>query len=300
MAQKLTVMCTSTLTLDDIPIKLRCAICSKLAVNAFRLPCCEQAVCDSCKLTHLVNLVWACQSQCLIRPLGQSNLPAACPICEHSPLSPADCNPNKSLRTTIRVFLRTAEKKREASRAKPLKLATPADAQGLATMQSPPTEPTREHETVVEAVKPPHSTEEVLEDTVQVQDGKVCLESPSFRPYLTIQQEPKPMDTTEETSGGQSIEAGEPLQAKDGETDVSVNLKSNDPDVAQISEIQDNRQQYSESADENYAGQNNSGMGDFNQMQMMMAMQNGMGGNSFNGMQVMGSWDPLSNFHLRI
>ena len=38
----------SSLAPDDIPIKLRCAICSKLAVNAFRLPCCEQAICETC------------------------------------------------------------------------------------------------------------------------------------------------------------------------------------------------------------------------------------------------------------
>lgn len=57
--------------------------------------------------------------------LGQSNLPASCPICEHSPLSAEDCNPNKSLRTTIKVFLRTAEKKREAAKAKEAKERDP-------------------------------------------------------------------------------------------------------------------------------------------------------------------------------
>jgi hypothetical protein len=93
----------SSLAPDDIPIKLRCAICSKLAVNAFRLPCCEQAICETC----------------------QSNLPSSCPVCEHSPLSAEDCNPNKSLRTTIKVFLRTAEKKREAQRAKEAKDSAP-------------------------------------------------------------------------------------------------------------------------------------------------------------------------------
>jgi len=94
----------SSLAPDDIPIKLRCAICSKLAVNAFRLPCCEQAICENC----------------------QSSLPSSCPVCEHSPLSAEDCNPNKSLRTTIKVFLRTAEKKREALRSKEVKETTPA------------------------------------------------------------------------------------------------------------------------------------------------------------------------------
>ncbi len=91
---------------EDIPAKLRCAICSKLAVNAFRLPCCEQAICEDC----------------------QSTLPASCPVCEHSPLSADDCKPHKSLRTTIKVFLRTEEKKREASRSKETPPVTPVEA----------------------------------------------------------------------------------------------------------------------------------------------------------------------------
>lgn len=87
---------TSSLPQEDIPAKLRCAICSKLAVNAFRLPCCEQAICENC----------------------HSTLPASCPVCEHSPLSADDCKPHKALRTTIKVFLRTEEKKRESNRPK--------------------------------------------------------------------------------------------------------------------------------------------------------------------------------------
>ncbi|KAI9810706.1 MAG: hypothetical protein M1832_001215 [Thelocarpon impressellum] len=86
----------SSLAQDDIPIKLRCAICNKLAINAFRLPCCDQSICETC----------------------QSSLPAACPVCEHTPLSAEDCKPNKALRTTTKVFLRTEEKKRETLKAK--------------------------------------------------------------------------------------------------------------------------------------------------------------------------------------
>jgi hypothetical protein len=41
----------SSLTQDDIPFKLRCAICNNLAINAFRLPCCDQAICESCMLS---------------------------------------------------------------------------------------------------------------------------------------------------------------------------------------------------------------------------------------------------------
>jgi hypothetical protein len=44
----------SSLSQEEIPIKLRCAICPKLAVNAFRLPCCETAICESCKFLSAV------------------------------------------------------------------------------------------------------------------------------------------------------------------------------------------------------------------------------------------------------
>lgn len=109
----------SSLAPDDVPMKLRCAVCSKLAINAFRLPCCEQSICENCRFYTLRKLQDAAD-----HVPGQSNLPSSCPICEHSPLSAEDCNPNKSLRTTIKVFLRTAEKKRnDAIKAKDAKEA---------------------------------------------------------------------------------------------------------------------------------------------------------------------------------
>ncbi|KAI9762236.1 MAG: hypothetical protein M4579_000559 [Chaenotheca gracillima] len=114
----------SSLPQDEIPIKLRCATCNKLAVNAFRLPCCDQSICETC----------------------QSSLPSACPVCEHAPLAAEDCKPNKALRTTIRVFLRTEEKKREIARAKQQKAeeaqaeaerVTPAVAEVTASSEVP-------------------------------------------------------------------------------------------------------------------------------------------------------------------
>jgi len=56
---------------------------------------------------------------------GQSTLPSSCPVCEHTPVAAEDCKPNKSLRTTIKVFLRTEEKKREALRLKEEKNTPP-------------------------------------------------------------------------------------------------------------------------------------------------------------------------------
>ena len=49
----------------------------------------------------------------------------SCPVCEHSPIAAEDCKPNKTLRTTIKVFLRTEEKKREALRVKEAKETPP-------------------------------------------------------------------------------------------------------------------------------------------------------------------------------
>lgn len=111
-------MCSS-LSRDDIPIKLRCAVCSRLAVNAFRLPCCDQAICETCELLH-PDLY-----ESVLISVGQSTVKPTCPVCEHNPVSAGDCKPHKSLRTTIRVFLRTAEKKREALRVKDAPKETP-------------------------------------------------------------------------------------------------------------------------------------------------------------------------------
>ncbi|KAI5840013.1 hypothetical protein DFP73DRAFT_194872 [Morchella snyderi] len=79
----------SSIPLPEIPVKLRCTICSELARGASRLPCCEQSICENC----------------------HANLPTECPVCDHTPLSPDDCKANIALRTTVAVFLRTQEKK---------------------------------------------------------------------------------------------------------------------------------------------------------------------------------------------
>ncbi|KAL4791534.1 hypothetical protein BDV19DRAFT_370339 [Aspergillus venezuelensis] len=102
----------SSLIQDEIPFKLRCAICNKLAVNAFKLPCCDQAICENC----------------------QASLPDTCPVCAHTPLSSDLCKPNKALRTTLKAFLRTEEKKREKER----QAATPATPKIAAPTEETP------------------------------------------------------------------------------------------------------------------------------------------------------------------
>jgi hypothetical protein len=41
---------------NDIPVKLRCAVCNRCAVNAFKLPCCDQAICENCTSTAVLCL----------------------------------------------------------------------------------------------------------------------------------------------------------------------------------------------------------------------------------------------------
>ncbi|KAI6885514.1 hypothetical protein KC334_g15821, partial [Hortaea werneckii] len=80
----------NSLPQEEIPAKLRCGNCNKLAIDAIRLPCCDQSLCLPCS-----------------QDLGD-----ACPVCQHTPVAAEDCKPNKALRTTIKAFLKTEEQKR--------------------------------------------------------------------------------------------------------------------------------------------------------------------------------------------
>lgn len=68
---------------------------------------------------------------------GQTALSDTCPVCAHTPVSPDLCKPNKALRTTLKAFLRTEEKKREKERqsaATPTPVAdTPAQSEHIPT-----------------------------------------------------------------------------------------------------------------------------------------------------------------------
>lgn len=74
-------------------------------------------------------------------------MPDTCPVCAHTPLSSDLCKPNKALRTTLKAFLRTEEKKREKDRqsATPAALAeapvdgTPAPSEQPAVTPAPDT-----------------------------------------------------------------------------------------------------------------------------------------------------------------
>ena len=98
----------SSLEITDIPTKLRCGICNKLAINAVKLPCCETSICAKCELDGLGK------RKTLLTTPGQAQLSEQCPVCEHQPVSPDVCTPIRSLRMTVKAHVKTEMKKRAA------------------------------------------------------------------------------------------------------------------------------------------------------------------------------------------
>ncbi|ROW14373.1 hypothetical protein VPNG_03893 [Cytospora leucostoma] len=261
----------SSLPQDEVPIKLRCAICSKLAVNAFRTPCCEQMVCENCKLA----------------------LRTTCPVCEHTPISQDDCKPNKSLRMTTRAFLKTAEKKRDSSLAKESTPITPVDAKPtpLPTIadEKPPvqdvtaeatTAPTQDNEQVAEDQGPsaeqdaaPAATEENKEDGPQTGEDEI---------------EP----TGEQVSGEAEYPEDKQVEAQDESIEDNGDAEATPEGPDGDEDNKNNQQNPALPNGLGFGGMNGSFPnmnfgGDFNQMQMMMAMQNGMAPN-FGAFPMMG------------
>jgi len=83
----------------------------------------------------------------------------------HSPLSADDCKPNKSLRLTVKAFLKNEEKKRDKIRAEAVP-PTPAPA----TLQPEPLPPAP----VIETSEPPSAEDIVqsVETADPVQNGQ--------------------------------------------------------------------------------------------------------------------------------
>jgi hypothetical protein len=74
---------------------------------------------------------------------GRNSIPKACPLCRHSPLEPDDCNPNKSLKLTVRAFLKGQEKKRAEKERASSAVQTPKEVDSPAppaSAQSPASE----------------------------------------------------------------------------------------------------------------------------------------------------------------
>ncbi|KAJ6114006.1 hypothetical protein N7523_007323 [Penicillium sp. IBT 18751x] len=216
----------STLSPDEIPFKLRCAICSKLAVNAFRLPCCDQSICEAC----------------------QTSLIDTCPVCAHTPVSPDLCKPNKALRTTLKAFLRTEEKKREKERLSAAPLTptaptlakneqnnaentvegTPAEATPAAIAEVPPIETkTDESAPKVPAID---TTEEkyVDRDTVQLEETTSGLTAESER-NDDVPEAASNDAGAKSLNGDPAVETEDPVSAQDPVQQTGTNMMNMGP-----------------------------------------------------------------------
>ncbi|ESZ92976.1 hypothetical protein SBOR_6642 [Sclerotinia borealis F-4128] len=269
----------SSLSQDEIPIKLRCAICSRLAVNAFRLPCCDQAICETC----------------------HSTLSSSCPVCEHTPVASEDCKPHKSLRTTIKVFLRTEEKKR-------------MDALAKQSKETPPATPVDVLSTPIQSnvlAGLVDDTPKALEDAPSASDVKTYVESAKpaeengasaetgASELAQAEEHDVPQPSIEEIAPGQepSEDAKQVDAAADGEKggEQSTAEKEGETGVVQAQAIGSGFG-FDQSSSGGFPGMGFSG--DFNQMQMMMAMQNGMAPGGFGNFPMMGmpgmNMDPMT------
>ncbi|KAI0128434.1 pre-mRNA-splicing factor 38B [Xylariales sp. AK1849] len=266
----------NSLTQDELPTKLRCAICSKLAVNAFRLPCCETAICENC----------------------QSTLPSSCPVCEHSPVSGDDCTMYKSLRTTIRVFLKTEEKKREAARPKVNASAPPTPVEPTpapipivlkAPIEQPPPDaatPAKDGEAIAgtateQTSAPPEAeagpsgvleqaagTTPNLDDTLPGQSDGHSQDAIGEQALVPTDQDQ--VDDQQLENANEDAEGGEGNEASGQGTDQEMMMNGN------------------------FNGMNFNG-GDMSQMQMMMAMQSGMNPAAFGTFPMMGKLHTMSS-----
>jgi len=118
---------------------------------------------------------------------GQSTLPSSCPVCDHNPVSAEDCKPNKSLRTTIKVFLRTEEKKREAIRLKELKNSPPATP--VDNVPTPIEAPTTTEATpaAAQTEEPLSAVDQAVEIPAQPENTEQFLEAQQDIPQPSIE-----------------------------------------------------------------------------------------------------------------
>ncbi|KAJ9639431.1 hypothetical protein H2199_006464 [Coniosporium tulheliwenetii] len=284
----------STLSMDEIPTKLRCAICNKLAINAFRLPCCDQSICETC----------------------QSSLPDSCPVCAHTPLAAEDCKPNKALRLTVKAFLKSEEKKRAVKPATPAtpsaaETPTPAivDPPTSAPGHPPQTEQSGELSTPVVASIEEHAPAgEVFAGQTQLARREAASQP------AAQDQTQEPEETKREVSVAQGATEAETADRQHTDPVIETQgaqdgVQSQRPDGSQdqnnmwaMNGGQGQQQMYGEGYgfDSSQAGYGDMGWNNasgFNPM-MQMPMQNGTGGswNNFSGMMGMPgmAMDPMS------
>ncbi|KAF2751089.1 hypothetical protein M011DRAFT_473606 [Sporormia fimetaria CBS 119925] len=108
-----------TLPSSAFPKNFFCASCSELAIDAWKLLCCNKAICATC--------------------YAKLEFPTSCPLCDHAPLEADSSTPNKSLRNTMRLWLQKQKKKEEAKGTP--QLATPTEPNAVPADAAPSAEP---------------------------------------------------------------------------------------------------------------------------------------------------------------
>lgn len=118
---------------------------------------------------------------------GQTSLPESCPVCEHNPVSPDLCKPNKALRTTLKAFLRTEEKKREKDR--------PPTTPAVTTAPPAPNVPVEtQAEPIIAAAK--------------TSDDVISAETIPAEPAAAVSAEKIPVDENDVLPGASSVQVG--------------------------------------------------------------------------------------------
>ncbi|KAI9734064.1 MAG: hypothetical protein M1818_007002 [Claussenomyces sp. TS43310] len=203
-----------------------------------------------------------------------------------------DCKPNKSLRTTIRVFLRTEEKKREALRLKDQKDTPPATPLEVQTPSI--VTPTAIATPVSELKKEPSAEPAADPSTVGVKDEQVDGNTAIDKSVPTEAQKDVPQQSIEEIAPGQEETAdgdnvtNETQNADPYQTGQEVSSGEGPPAQATpgMSQTPGFGMGFglNPAVAGNFLGMPMMGQGgDFDQMQSLMAMQNGMVPNAFGG-----------------
>ncbi|KAF2763331.1 hypothetical protein EJ05DRAFT_34291 [Pseudovirgaria hyperparasitica] len=269
----------SSLAQDDIPVKLRCATCNKLVISAFRLPCCDQSICETC----------------------QTSLPESCPVCDHSPLSAEDCKPNKSLRLTVKAFLKAEEKKRDKDRGTPQAKHTDTSVPNTADATS--THPSQHNPAPGEDVPGKSIEEEALTNGEDIsaniknvadvrEDGGSAL-SKGRREEPEAAASTKQVSTNEEE---QSIEdssagGGESKRTEEANEDTTAEEQKNSwsMNAGTTQQIQGNNTAFGMStAQGGFSNMGWNGTNGFNPMMQMGASMPSAGWNNFNMMGMPG------------
>ncbi|KAI5271675.1 hypothetical protein E4T47_04974 [Aureobasidium subglaciale] len=262
----------SSLTQSDIPTKLRCATCSKLAVNAFKLQCCDSSICQDC----------------------QATLPEACPVCSHSPLDPDMCKPNKTLRMTIRAFIKNEEKKRAAA-AEAAEAAAAAAAVAEQEEASAQSEPSAEQLSAESEGPTKASAEQAQDEGVTSADATDDAIAPEATDPLGQVEETSEQlvndEATHPQQSGQTFDAEADTVAQSIEGGDPENHESEQKDLQESTEAQQQGQSGQDVSQQNFQNMDWNAANGFNPM---MNMANGF--NPMMGMMGMPGMNPMSMF----